>query len=152
MTMLDDLDRYRSESARATLSVLDCDHIDRQAAAAARLLSCRDAAVVVLEPGDATHYEVTLARRSTETAVLDNDRTSTMLVGGTGHDWFTVSLSTGGRPYPWCATHLPVEFYVREHFVHDDDYHTAVVLTEFLQRLHVHYLADTGVRDGAPWS
>jgi hypothetical protein len=127
------------------LGRVDVEHINRVARAAAQHLTLNDVAHLIIEPGDVTRYVITLTRRSAQGLVTDPNRASITPQASIGWDWFTVSATPHGTPYPWQITNPPHHSYVHEHMVHDP--YTAVIVAEVLSRVSEHWAA--GVDDAA---
>ena len=104
------------DPTRSVLDGIDLDQITRTATAAASYLSVRGYVHFVLEPGDATRYEIGICRR--------------MVDGGPPY-WFSSSL---GPSYGWnAAGTLHPDFIAGLQVVHGHVY--ALLLNEIAVRL-----------------
>ena len=111
-----------SRTERSVLDRLDFEHIEMAAAWAAEQLTKVGFASVVLTPGDATRYPISI-RRSSLAWPDFNDR------GGS----YVVSYeSTEGRAYQWNGQYLSPD-YVEQKWAERP--WSAIVLTEFLMTL-----------------
>jgi hypothetical protein len=121
------------------LGRVDVGHINRVARAAAQHLTRNDVAHLIIEPGDLTRYVITLTRRSGLGIVTDPNRALIIPQASIGRDWFTVSATPHGTPYPWQITNPLHHTYVHERMVHDP--YTAVIVAEVLSRVSEHWAA-----------
>jgi hypothetical protein len=124
------------------LDRVDTDHINRVADNAARHMTWRDACVAVLEPGDSTRYEITLARRA-------GNHVGDDLLPGTGvqaNDWLMLA-SNFGPAYPWRCTDAHHWDYVASHYLHGRQEHTAHVLAAFMERFAATYTTEVEAMD-----
>lgn len=123
---MSDADRIATEARVAELSA---EHFIEAAEWTAARLKERHHAYVILSPGDATAYRIMILAPD---GTCWND-------GVTGdHRYYHVALSYGlGLGYDWHGGHLSAD-YVGEKWTrreHGYDYHTACVLTRFLNLL-----------------
>lgn len=106
---------------------IDLGHIDTMAREAAMYVHGSSVARVELTPGDMTRYEIIIVH-----CALQQEGDVHIHWGG---DYVVTLVNCDGRSYYWNGDQLHVG-YVQDKWV--DRLWTAVVLTEFLNRLSVH--------------